>query len=711
MEIDFIGGAYTGRSTDVNAQKCINLYPVLDAQGGKPLSLVGTPGLKVWCTLGNAPSDVRGMIVANVGNSEKLYVVADNDFYEVTTAGSDTDKGNLTGASGPAYMDVGGVASDQDGARVVVVDSADNKGYFYDDNTGALTGITAATDALAPADGTDDDANWTKTDCTFVFTNDPGNGQGEADVDDNYYVITETGATQRISRALSLTVGGVYTCGIYILDGTGTWAGSTLNIMNNALDTTITTLAIEKGRSVWYEHTVSWTATETNNQIVIDLVLGSSETAKLDTPTVKSEFFPAATSLTEQDGYFVVSVSGDFKFQVSDPDDPTKWGITAYADVDGHEDDLQRVISVNREMWMIGKETTEPWYNNAVAEIIFERLEASYIEIGCDAGASVSKFDNSLAWLSNKLNVIRMSGYTPKVISTSQIDYQIDSYSTTSDAIGFSYIQDGHEFYVLIFPTEKKTWVYDATTGYWHERRSYAASGDRNDTTLSATEPAAETVMAVTSSSGMTAGDYISIDMDSGGLHNTTIASIASNNVTITDGLDGQAGSGNTVYTYTSDGRWRANCYAYFNGKHLVGDFENGIIYEMDLDTYTDNLVSGDDFGFPKNWERTAQAIRSDRNRFFVSSLEIEFESGVGLSGSGVGSDPQAKHDWSDDGGHTFVPLTPLTADMGTDGSYEQLTKYNRLGHSRGRICRVRGSAPVKTVILGAHIKAEGGTS
>jgi hypothetical protein len=45
MEIPFIGGAYQGRSTNVNAQICQNLYPIIDQEGGKVVALMNTPGL------------------------------------------------------------------------------------------------------------------------------------------------------------------------------------------------------------------------------------------------------------------------------------------------------------------------------------------------------------------------------------------------------------------------------------------------------------------------------------------------------------------------------------------------------------------------------------------------------------------------------------------------------------------------------------------
>ena len=45
MKIPFIGGGYLGRSLNIDSQRCVNLYPVLDKEGGKPLTLDGTPGL------------------------------------------------------------------------------------------------------------------------------------------------------------------------------------------------------------------------------------------------------------------------------------------------------------------------------------------------------------------------------------------------------------------------------------------------------------------------------------------------------------------------------------------------------------------------------------------------------------------------------------------------------------------------------------------
>jgi len=42
--------------------------------------------------------------------------------------------------------------------------------------------------------------------------------------------------------------------------------------------------------------------------------------------------------------------------------------------------------------------------------------------------------------------------------------------------LAYTYQQDGHAFYVLIFPTANTTWVYDASTQAWHERAGWENS-------------------------------------------------------------------------------------------------------------------------------------------------------------------------------------------------------------------------------------------
>jgi len=73
------------------------------------------------------------------------------------------------------------------------------------------------------------------------------------------------------------------------------------------------------------------------------------------------------------------------------------------------------------------------------------------------------------------------------------------------------------------------------------------------ETTLSAAEASGQTVISVTSSSGMTAADFVGIKMDDYTIHWTTIVSVdSSTQITITAATDDTAASGNKVYAYTT---------------------------------------------------------------------------------------------------------------------------------------------------------------
>lgn len=152
--------------------------------------------------------------------------------------------------------------------------------------------------------------------------------------------------------------------------------------------------------------------------------------------------------------------------------------------------------------------------------------------------------------------------------------------------------------------------------------------------------------------------------------------------------------------SYYSNGthkRHRSNCYGFFNGAHVVGDYENGRIYAMDMDVYTDN---GD----------TIVGVIADRHhnadmkRIKHKSLQIDFEVGIGLV-SGQGSDPQAMLRWSDDGGKTWSNTHTKT--IGAIGNYRARVKFDRLGVSRDRVYELSVSDPIKRVVVGANLEAE----
>lgn len=146
--------------------------------------------------------------------------------------------------------------------------------------------------------------------------------------------------------------------------------------------------------------------------------------------------------------------------------------------------------------------------------------------------------------------------------------------------------------------------------------------------------------------------------------------------------------------------RHRAAAYTYAFGKHLVGDWENGHVYQLDPTYYQDDMNA-------LHWLRRAPYVAGDGLLYvFHHVVTLDLEVGVGTTGVGQGTDPQVVLSWSDDGGETFT--LDRTASMGKIGERRVRARWARLGRSRSRVYQISGSDPVKTTLLAAHLEAEG---
>ena len=187
--------------------------------------------------------------------------------------------------------------------------------------------------------------------------------------------------------------------------------------------------------------------------------------------------YPGAVTVGYVDGYFVFNEPNSQRFWATALLDGTSVEPLDFASAEGSPDGLVSLLVDHREIWLFGTQSTEVWYDAGNADFPFSRIQGAYIEQGCAAAYSPAKIDNSVAWLGSDIRgqgiVWRANGYTPQRISTHAVEYAISTYSDISDAIGYSYQQGGHQFYVLIFPTGNATWVYDASTNLWHERAGY----------------------------------------------------------------------------------------------------------------------------------------------------------------------------------------------------------------------------------------------
>ena len=143
-------------------------------------------------------------------------------------------------------------------------------------------------------------------------------------------------------------------------------------------------------------------------------------------------------------------------------------------------------------------------------------------------------------------------------------------------------------------------------------------------------------------------------------------------------------------------GRHQSNCSVFFANKTLVGDFQNGRIYQLSNSYYTDD-------GEPIVREIVLPTVNNGREFLTVDSLEFDMGSGVGLN-SGYGSDPQLKVYFSKDNGNTYSQNYKVGR-IGKMGQYIARAKVNRFGNSRQFTFKIEISDPVPIDIGGAWVE------
>jgi hypothetical protein len=366
--------------------------------------------------------------------------------------------------------------------------------------------------------------------------------------------------------------------------------------------------------------------TDNGDQVTIQLPNGiayyCTSTAASLTQITDGDFNDSG-SVTTLDGFTVSALLNSNEFQWSNVNTTENWNALNAATVEANSSKIVRVYQNNLELWFFKENIIQVFYNTGSSPL-FQRKEGVYIEKGCASKYSVATMDNSFFFLGNDRIIYQTIGYQLKPISTFPLSQEIETYTTIDDAIGFTYVQDGHKFYCLTFPSENKTWEYDITTGLWHERESVNNQG--------------------------------------------------------------------------KDGRWVANCHAYFAGKNLIGDFQTGVIYEIDPDVYTEN-------GTVIKREVIGTTMFKNFARMSLSKFVVVMDTGVGIA-TGQGIDPQLVGRFSDNGGKTYTD--ELWQPIGAEGSFLTEVFWTKIGgKARSFIARLNYSEPTKFQIAGAFVETE----
>jgi hypothetical protein len=368
--------------------------------------------------------------------------------------------------------------------------------------------------------------------------------------------------------------------------------------------------------------------------------------------------FSGATSVDIVDNFFVYNRPNTQQFGASNPLSPISQGLS-FSSKDGAPDNLVSLIVDHREIYLLGEASSEVWVDVGTFPFPFQRIPGTSTQHGIAAKSSVYRLGNSFAYLSRnnrgQAMIMQMNGYTPTRISNHAVEQTLVN-QYVDDALAWTYQQEGHECYVITFPTLDLTWVYDATTTMWHK--------------------------------------WLYVDsLNVYHRHRGNCCAVFNGEVLVGDHSNG------IVYlldpeNYTDNGNTIRRLR---RAPHLVTDLQRQYLQELQIQFQPGVGLTG-----------YSQSNFSPTNA--VAGIGI---AGLAVAGTGIvqttGANPQAMLRWSSDGGSTWS--NEHWTSIGLTGKYNNRAIWRRLGWSRDRVFEVVVTDPIKAVIISANLKAEAGES
>ncbi len=485
-----VGDSYPAALILQDTQRTLNFYPEKspEPRSKEPVALLGCPG--VLTLIGTQTAAVRGAWVlpggtqALVVTGNTLYLInntvpAINGAPPVFTA---TSVGTLLTSVGPVIMRDNGVLQNGLGGYCLIVDGS--YGYYYllsgATYTNQFTGTLTAGSATLTFPGELPNGLIVASTPTLAASSGaiPG-GTTVIYIDTIALTLTMSASATASTTGVALTFTHALALGATAGTLTPVWGGLTGSdtIQFSDGETRLVTLTHGSGA-------VSWTPGLTNAVLATaSTVSGNdSETITLTIPVfgqITDQGFLGADHIAFIEGFLVCNQPNSRTFFCTGP--------TAYqmlfpglffALKDSSTDNLVTLYEENRELWLAGERTSEVWYNaGGSGSFPFQRIPGVGPQIGCSAKYSISRVGAQLVWLARNEQgenmVVCTNQYTWSRLSTHAVEHAISSYSTINDAIGYGYEEEGHVFYMLIFPTADSTWCFDFTDEFWHERASW----------------------------------------------------------------------------------------------------------------------------------------------------------------------------------------------------------------------------------------------
>lgn len=491
-----IGAAYKSESPSADAETLINWYvESMESRGARNWATIyQRPGMYKFSFMGDTP--IRGMLEIN----GRVFVAAGSNLCELFSDGTNVTVGSI-GLSDDSPVSM--VASPQ---TVLVI--AQGVPYALELSEGSFVEVTS----LKNAEG-NYSLDWPISRLNIVDNAVSG------------VTVSETGNTVSIVADLhslfgnagfleSLTGMSIILSGFGVSGYNGTWVTTSINANNlSAVVIEFTNPTSGLGPS---SGNIEFGVVQIESNIGVGLntpqaitVAGTSHSAfnttytltyaQSNLPSSTAVFYygipPAAligdaTVVTDGslsidgytpsqcefcDGYFLITYANSQYWRTSNLFNAYNWDALDIARVQVFTGNIRSMIVDHRTLWFFDRDGhAQGYYDSGDSDFPFTPIEAAFIEQGSEATFCPIRLDNTVFFMGRDGNgaliAWRMNGYLPQRVSTHAVENIWQSYSETGDIESWSYQWHGHMFWVLYFPTEDTTWVYDVSNGLWHQQ-------------------------------------------------------------------------------------------------------------------------------------------------------------------------------------------------------------------------------------------------
>ena len=190
-----------------------------------------------------------------------------------------------------------------------------------------------------------------------------------------------------------------------------------------------------------------------------------------------------ATVVDSVDGYNIYNQPDTFNWACTNLSSSSS-SQALYGSANGFPDNIVSILVDRRQVYLLKDVTTEVWTDvgNTIAGITtfpFARVPGTSIQSGVGAAFSVARFGTSFAAVCKDTRgdstIEAMVNYEWKKFSTHAVEQSLTN-EITHDAVAYTYQIEGHEMYVVTFPSIGEyglTWVYDGATQQWHKWLSW----------------------------------------------------------------------------------------------------------------------------------------------------------------------------------------------------------------------------------------------